>query len=250
MDLQLQEKTFLVTGGASGLGAQLTRTLVEEGARVALNYRSRKTDAEALVSELGADNVVPIQADLRDFAQVNHLYDAAIEAFGHLDGLVNNAGLWLTTTIGSISEEDWDASIDVNLKAPMQLSQRFAQSCIDDGRPGRILNITSQAAFRGSSTRHLPYATAKGGLVTMTRSIAREMADNGVTANALAIGIMETTMIAEALKTRREYYENQLPIGRIATTREIADIAVFLLSPRSGYMTGATVDVSGGQVMH
>lgn len=86
--------------------------------------------------------------------------------------------------------------------------------------------------------------------MTMTRSIAREMADNGVTANALAIGIMETPMIAEALKTRREYYENQLPIGRIATTREIADIAVFLLSPRSGYMTGATVDVSGGQVMH
>lgn len=250
MELGLTGKRVLVTGGASGLGAALTRTLVAEGAKVALNYRSREGEAAAIVAELGEDKVAAIQADLSVFADVNRLYDEAVATFGGLDIIVNNAGLWLDTTIGQISEDDWDRSIDVNLKAPMQLSQRLVNDCVSEERPGRILNITSQAAFRGSSTGHVPYAAAKGGMVTLTRSMAREMKNNGVTVNALAIGTMESPMIADALADRRDFYEARIPIGYIASPQQVADVATFLVSERSSYMTGATVDVSGGQLLH
>ncbi|MCF2705873.1 SDR family oxidoreductase [Arcanobacterium haemolyticum] len=250
MDLGLSGKRALVTGGASGLGAAVVRNLVAEGARVALNCRSRADEARALVHELGEENVVIIQADLAIFDNVNRLFDEAVEALGGLDILINNAGIWETCEIGEIREEQWDRSIAVNLKAPMQLSQRFVKACVGEERRGRILNITSQAAFLGSSTGHVPYAAAKGGLVTLTRSLAKEMKNNGVTVNALAIGTMESPMIAQALKERRAFYEARIPIGYVAQPHEVADVATFLVSPRSGYMTGATVDVSGGQLLH
>lgn len=250
MDLGIHGKRALVTGGASGLGAQLTRQLVAEGVRVVLNYRSRQDEADALVAELGQDKVIPIHADLSDHDSVNDLFDQAVRALDGLDILVNNAGLWLDCEIGEITEEQWDKSLDVNLKAPMQLCQRFITHVTAEQRTGRILNVTSQAAFRGSSTGHVPYAAAKGGLVTMTRSLAKEMGGNGVTVNALAIGTMESPMIADALADRRDFYEARIPIGYIAPADEVADVALFLVSERAKYMTGATVDVSGGQLLH
>ncbi|MBM9433329.1 SDR family NAD(P)-dependent oxidoreductase [Flaviflexus equikiangi] len=249
MDLKLTGKRVLVTGGASGMGAALVKTLVDEGARVALNYRSRAEDAQALADSLDGD-VVPIHADLADRAQVMNLFHESVAALGGLDILVNNAGLWLTTGIGEVTEDVWDRSIDVNLTAPMFLSQELIKHCTGEGRPGRILNITSQAAFRGSSTGHVPYATAKGGLVTMTRSLAREMGGNGITVNCLAIGTMESPMIAQALEEKREFYESRIPIGYVATADQIAAVAAFLVSDQASYMTGATVDVSGGQLLH
>ena len=249
MDLGLTGKRILVTGGASGLGAALTRALVAEGANVAVNYRSRQGEAQALVDE-SEGGVTAIQADLADSAQVSALFAQAVERLGGLDVLVNNAGVWLTCSVGTITERDWDLSIDVNLKAPMLLSQMFVEHCTGEGRTGRILNVTSQAAFRGSSTGHIPYAAAKGGLVTLTRSMARELGPCGVTVNAIAIGMMDSPMVAKALEERREYYEAQIPIGYVAAPADIADIAVFLVSERAKYMTGATVDVSGGQLMH
>ena len=108
MDLGLQGKRVLVTGGASGLGAQLSRTLVAAGAKVAINYRSREGEAQALVSDLSAENAVAIRADLSVRSEVNDLFDRAVSAFGGLDILVNNAGLWLTCKIGEITDEDWD----------------------------------------------------------------------------------------------------------------------------------------------
>lgn len=249
MDLNLAGKRVLVTGGASGMGAALVRVLVEEGARVALNYRSRADEAQALADSLDGD-VYPIHADLADRAQVQNLFDESVNALGGLDILVNNAGLWLTTEVGEITEDEWDRSIEVNLTAPMFLSQELIKHCTGEGRPGRILNITSQAAFRGSSTGHVPYATAKGGMVTMTRSLAREMGPNGMTVNCLAIGTMESPMIADALEERREFYESRIPIGYVASAEQIASVAAFMVSDRNSYMTGATVDVSGGQLLH
>ena len=250
MDLGLQGKRVLVTGGASGLGAQLSRTLVAEGAKVAINYRSREGEAQALVSDLSAENAVAIRADLSVRSEVNDLFDRAVSAFGGLDILVNNAGLWLTCKIGEITDEDWDRSMDVNIYSALMLSQRFIVAAKEDQRSGRILNITSQAAFLGSSTGHIPYAIGKAGMVAMTRSLANELGPCGITVNGLAIGTMESPMIAKALETRREFYESRIPVGRLATAQEVADVAAVLVSERSAYMTGATVDVSGGQLRH
>ncbi|MFT0846987.1 SDR family oxidoreductase [Actinomycetaceae bacterium L2_0104] len=250
MDLGLAGKRALITGGASGMGAELARTLVAEGAKVCINYRSRKEEADALVAELGADNCVAVKADLAVRSDVDELFEDAVTALGGLDILVNNAGLWLDCAVGGITDDQWDRSMEVNLRAPMWLSQHFVNHCLGQGRKGRILNVTSQAAFSGSSTGHIPYAIGKAGLVAMTRSMVREMGPNGITVNALAIGTMESPMIAQALDKKRAYYESRIPVGYIATPHDVATVAAFLVSERSTYMSGATVDVSGGQLRH
>ncbi len=252
MDLGLAGKRVLVTGGASGLGAALVQTLAAEGAEVCLNYRSREAEAQALVDKISTagGKAVAIQADLVDRSQVTSLFEQAVQQLGGLDILVNNAGLWLTCKMTEMTEDDWDRSIEVNLTSAVRLCQLFIQHCLADARRGRILNITSQAAFNGSTTGHVPYAVAKAGLVSLTRSLANEMGSNGITANCLAIGTMESPMIAAALEKRREYYETRIPIGYIASPQEVADVAAFLVSERSRDMTGATVDVSGGQLRH
>ena len=250
MDLGLTGKRALITGGASGLGAELARVLVAEGARVCINYRSREDEAKALVDELGAENCVAVKADLAVRSDVDDLFQGATDGVGGLDILVNNAGLWIDCAIGGITDEQWDRSMEVNLRAPMWLTQHFINHCLAQGSKGRILNITSQAAFSGSSTGHVPYAIGKAGLVAMTRSLVREMGPNGITINALAIGTMESPMIAKALDHKREYYESRIPVGYIATPHDVATVAAFLVSERSTYMSGATVDVSGGQLRH
>lgn len=249
MDLNLTGRRVLVTGGASGMGAALVKILVGEGARVALNYRSRADEARELAGSLDGD-VYPIHADLADRAQVQNLFTEAVRVMGGVDVLVNNAGLWETVEVGEVTDDVWDRSMQVNLTAPMFLSQELIKHCVGEGRPGRILNITSQAAFRGSSTGHVPYAAAKGGMVTMTRSLAREMGPNGITVNCLAIGTMESPMIADALEEKREFYEARIPIGYVAKAEQVASVAAFLVSDQASYMTGATVDVSGGQLLH
>ncbi len=250
MDLGLTGQRALITGGASGLGAELARVLVAEGAKVCINYRSREAEAEGLIAELGAENCVAVKADLAVRAEVDALFEGAVAGLGGLDILVNNAGVWLDCAIGGITDEQWDLSMEVNLRAPMWLSQHFINHCLAAGRKGRILNVTSQAAFRGSSTGHVPYAIGKAGLVAMTRSLVREMGPNGITINCLAIGTMESPMIAQALAERRELYEKRIPVGYIASPHDVATVAAFLVSQRSTYMSGATVDVSGGQLRH
>lgn len=268
MDLGLTGKRVLITGGASGLGAELARVLVAEGAKVCINYRSRKAEAEGLIEELEAENCVAVKADLAIRADVDALFSGAVAGLGGLDILVNNAGLWLTCEIGGITDEQWDLSMEVNLRAPMWLSQHFINHCLAaenkgregqngqtgsqgrNGQKGRILNVTSQAAFLGSSTGHVPYAVGKAGLVAMTRSLVREMGSNGITINCLAIGTMESPMIAQALEQNRELYESRIPVGYLATPHDVATVAAFLVSERSTYMSGATVDVSGGQLRH
>lgn len=251
MDLLLKGKRALITGGASGLGRELVRHLAAEGADVCFDYRSRAADAEALVHEIEAlgVRVHAVHSDLSERDAPGKLFAAAVEALGGVDILVNNAGVWLTAYVGDIDDEVWDKTIDVNLRAPVWLSQLMVLHCKDAAHPGTILNVTSQAAFLGSTRGHAPYAITKAGLVNFTVSLARELAHTEITVNALAIGMMNTPMIADALATKGDYYRSRIPSGRVAEPDEIAGIATFLVSPRAGYMTGATVDVTGGVLM-
>jgi len=150
--------------------------------------------------------------------------------------------------VADIGLAEWRRTMDVNLTAVFLASQRFVQLNLAAGRKGKILNVTSQAAFNGSTTGHAHYAAAKSGVVTFTISLSREVAARGINVNALALGMVETPMSSEALARDRAYYEKRIQIGRIAAPEEVARFAVFLVSGAADYFTGATYDATGGML--
>ncbi len=252
MDLNLQQKNALVTGGATGLGRALVRSLVKEGVNVCFTYRSHPEEAIALVNELNDINgikVVAIQTNLGDSQEIENLFKNGLNTFGKFDILINNAAIWLSGKVTDIELDDWDKVMNVNLKSVFHLCQLFVNQCLDKHITGSILNITSQAAFHGSTTGHSHYAASKAGLVAFSISLAREVAKQGINVNNIAVGIMDTDMIRKNLEKDPEYYLNRIPIGRVASPAEIADIGVFLVSEKTRYMTGATLDVTGGMLM-
>lgn len=253
MNLDLKGKRALVTGGATGLGWACVQNLAAEGADVALSFRSSRAadlpaQCEALAAEHGV-RVVPVHADLGTVEEAEELFDKAHDALGGLDILVNNAGIWLTGSVRDITPEDWDRTMEVNLRAPFLLSQRFVNAAIEEGHGGHVVNVTSQAAFHGSTTGHSHYAASKAGLVTFSISMAREVAQYGINVNNVAVGMMRSKMTEKALAERGDYYKSRIPMGRVAEPDELAKIVTFLASERAAYMTGATVDITGGMLM-
>jgi 3-oxoacyl-[acyl-carrier protein] reductase len=252
MDLHLADKVALVTGGAVGLGRAISLGLAAEGARVAVNYRSHAREAEALVDEIRKSrdvDAMAVRADVADESQVEAMFRAIRERFGRLDVLVNNAALCPTCDVKDLTSAQWSQTVEVNLTGTFLCSREMVRQLIAAGRPGRIVNVSSQAAFRGSTTGHAPYDASKGGIVSLTVSMAREVARYGIAVNAVAPGMMLTDMTARALESNPEKYLARIPLGRIGDTSEIADVIVLLASETASYMTGATVDVSGGMLM-
>lgn len=240
MNLELDGKTALVTGGSSGLGAAICRLLASEGARAWSIDRNAPTDP----------GVGFIKADLAFPEEVESVMPRAKEAAAAgPDILVNCAGFWPTHLVRQTTLTDWQRTLNINLTSLFVLCRDFVNDCLPGNRPGVILNITSQAAFGGATSGHADYAAAKAAVVNFTKSLAREVAGAGIRVNGLAPGMMETPMAADALADRREKYLERIPLRRIADPAEVADVAVFLCSKRAGYMTGTTVDVSGGMIM-
>lgn len=148
-----------------------------------------------------------------------------------------------------MSEQMWSETIQVNLTGTFLASREMVKRLLDSGRKGRIINIVSQAAFRGSTTGHAPYDASKGGIVSFTIALAREVAEQGIAVNAVAPGMILTKMVTKVLKANKEKYLARIPLHRIAEPEEIANVVTFLASEKASYMTGATVDVSGGMLM-
>ncbi|MFD2924829.1 SDR family NAD(P)-dependent oxidoreductase [Halobacillus naozhouensis] len=169
--------------------------------------------------------------------------------FGTADFLVNNAAIWPTSYVKDMSLTEWNETLDINLRSVFLTSQTFANHCLNENKRGKILNITSQAAFNGSTTGHAHYAASKSGMIGFSISLARELAKDGINVNNLALGIVETDMIKDKLEKNQNYYLNRIPLGRVAEPREIADIASFLVSEKANYITGATLDATGGMLM-
>lgn len=252
MDLHLADRVALVTGGAVGLGRAIALAFAAEGARVAINARAHLQDAEVLVEEIRRRycvDALAIPADVSREHEVQAMFRAVLDYFGQLDVLVNNAAVCPTCDVKDLSLDEWTRTLEVNLTGAFLCSREMVRQLIAAGRPGRIVNISSQAAFRGSTTGHAPYDASKGGIVSLTVSMAREVARYGIAVNAVAPGMMLTDMTAKTLEANREKYLARIPLGRIGDTSEIADVVVFLASDRASYMTGATVDVSGGMLM-
>jgi len=259
MDLKLEDKVALVTGGSRGLGKAICIALAAEGAKIGVNYyrsADRSVDlgeeAEAVAKEItqthGVD-ALAVPADVSNEADVLEMFRALEDRFSRIDVLVNNAAVCPTCQVKDMSLRMWEQTIDVNLNGTFLVSREFVRRLLDQERPGRIVNVSSQAAFRGSTTGHAPYDASKGGIVSFTVALARETARHGITINAVAPGMIHTEMTAETIRRNREKYLARIPMERIAEPEEIAKVIVFLASDGASYMTGATVDVSGGMLM-
>lgn|SRR5699024_665090 len=251
MDLDINGKNAIVTGGSRGVGREIALALAREGANVVLTYRGNYSQAEETVADIQALGRVAlaIQTDLGKAEEAVTLIDESINNFGTVDLLINNAAVWPTSYVKDMSLKEWNETLDVNLTSVFLTSQAFANHCLTKDKKGKILNITSQAAFHGSTTGHAHYAASKAGLVGFTVSLARELAEVGINVNNLALGIVETDMIKESLEKNNDYYLNRIPLGRAASPKEVAEIATFLVSEKANYITGATLDATGGMLM-
>ncbi|KNZ41538.1 SDR family NAD(P)-dependent oxidoreductase [Acetobacterium bakii] len=251
MDLKLQGKNAIITGGSRGVGRAIALGLAAEGVNIAVTARALTPNIQAVIEEAKAMGVkaYAIAANLENPAETIDMMQEAQKLLGDLDILINNAGIWLTGWIQDIPLEDWELTMNVNLTAPFQTSQFFAKANLEKGRPGKIINVNSQAAFNGSTTGHAHYAASKAGMVALTISMARELSSRGITVNGIALGVVDTDLIRENIKANPGYYESRIPIGRVAQPEDVANIVVFLASEPAAYLTGTTLDATGGMLM-
>lgn len=253
MDMGLTDKVVLVTGGSRGLGRTICEMLAEEGARVAVNYRSRREEAEAVASGIQTRFGRPAAAVYGDVSlesDVIRMFDQTERELGSVDALVNNAAVCPVGPTTDLAVEDFHQALQVNMTGTFLASRELVRRLAAAGRHGQIVNISSQAAFRGSQSGKTAYDASKAGIIGFTISLAREVAARGINVNCVAPGLMYTEMVAAAIDAEPERFQQRVPLGRIGRTEEIAGMVVFLCSHRASYMTGATVDVSGGLAMH
>ena len=251
MDFGLKGKNALVTGSTKGMGKAIAEILAAEGANVIVTGRSldeAKAVADA-INEGEGGKATAISADLSRPGAADDLFDQSVEALGCLDILVNNAGVWPSAYVREMELDAFTDTLYLNLEVPFLLCKKMVNHLIDDGRKGKIVNMVSVAAFQGSTTGHAHYASSKAGLKTFTVSLAREVAGYGINVNAVAPGMVETPMTAKALETRRDYYNGRIPIGKVAQPEEVAYPVVYLCSDKADYLTGMTLDATGGMLM-
>ena len=250
MSTTLSGKAALVTGGSRGIGAATALLLAECGADVGIGYRSRQNDAAEVVQRLAGRGVRAFAhaADLSALAGTTSLFDRAEREFGGLDIFIGNAGIWPATDVAlaEMTDEQWRRTMTENTDA-MFYSTRAAARRLDRG--GRIVLVSSTAGQRGEAY-HADYAASKGAMISFVKSLAVELARKEITVNAVAPGWVDTEMVAEALESEgRERIARAIPIGRVATPRDIAGPIVFLCSELARHITGEILNVNGGSVL-
>jgi 3-oxoacyl-[acyl-carrier protein] reductase len=253
MDLHLKDRVVLVTGATQGLGKTIALMLAAEGARVGVNYRRFPEKAQAVVRQIqerGHGTAAPIFGNVTGEVEVRAMFDHMEVKLGPVDALVNNAAVCPVGPTADLKAGDFLQALQVNLMGTFLASRELVRRLLAGKRPGRIVNISSQAAFRGSQSGKTAYDASKAGIVGFTISLARELAKHSINVNCVAPGLMYTEMIAPLVDANPEAFNSRVPLGRLGSTEEIAALVVFLCSDRASYMTGATVDVSGGLAMH
>jgi NAD(P)-dependent dehydrogenase (short-subunit alcohol dehydrogenase family) len=247
----LEGKGVVVAGAAGGIGSEVVAAFAAAGARVAA-VDLDAARSQAVIDPLPGGPHIAIGADLRDIAGHAAIFARAIEAFGRFDVLVEAAAVLVRRNdIDEVTEEDWDFQHDVNLKAAFFLNRAAAQALRRQGRGGRIINFTSQGFWSGGFGGSVVYAATKGGIVSMTRGLARSLAKDRITVNAVSPGAADTAMMRSGMTEEGlKAVAAQIPLGYMAHPREIAGTVVFLASDHAGYITGATINVSGGWLMY
>lgn len=251
LGIDLSEKVAIVTGGSRGVGRACVELFAAAGARVAINYAENKEAARAAADAASAKGgqAIYVRGDVRDIGQMQALVRETLEAFGRIDILVCNAGVWRGAPVEELTEELWDEVIDINLKGTWTVCKAAVPELKKSGG-GQIVIVSSTAGQRGEAEVS-NYAASKGGQLSFTKSLAVELAPHNITVNAVAPGWIDTEMNREVFADakRREQIESGIPLRRVATAEDVALPVLFLASAWARHITGEVLNVNGGAVL-
>jgi len=242
----LKGKTALITGASRGIGKAIAIDMAKNGANIALNYIGEPNEAEAVRKQILHENVKCeiYECDISNFNASKKMVDNILEDFSQVDILVNNAGIARDNPILRISEKDYDDVMDVNLKGSFNMVKHLYPSFMKI-RSGTIINIASVCGLRGWQWQ-ASYAASKGGLISLTKTVAKELAGRGVTCNAIAPGLIETDMTAGLKGDKKNDFVDSIPLLRAGQPTDVSKLAVFLASDWASYITGEVIKVDGG----
>ena len=245
----LEGKVALITGGVRGIGKAIALRFAQQGAAIAvsdLNYDEHSISLEKTLTEMGI-KVKAYASDASSFEASDELINKVMQDFGRIDILVNNAGITRDNLLMRMNEQDWDLVIKVNLKSVFNLTKAVQRVMLKQ-RSGSIINMSSVVGVGGNAGQ-ANYAASKAGLIGLTKSVAKELGSRGITCNAVAPGFIETAMTAKLSEEVRNNWINSIPLRRGGTPEDVADVALFLASDLSSYVTGQVISVCGGMQM-
>ena len=245
----LTGKVALVTGAGRGIGRQIALTLAAQNAFVIVNYNGSKDKAEETVSVIKAagGDAVSYKCNVSDFEECQQMITAIIKEYKHIDILVNNAGITRDGLIMKMSEDDYDAVLDTNLKGTFNTIRHMSRYFLKQ-KSGRIINISSVSGILGNAGQ-ANYSASKAGVIGLTKAVARELASRGITVNAVAPGFVDTDMTDALSDSAKENLISQIPLGRTGKPQDIANAVLFLASDAAGYITGQVLSVDGGMAI-
>ena len=245
----LTGKIALVTGAARGIGKEIALTLASNGATVIVNYNGSKERAEAVVSVIKANGgeAEAMQCNVADFEASETMVKEILSKYGKVDILVNNAGITKDNLIVRMSEADYDAVLDTNLKGAFNMIRHLSRAFLKQ-RSGKIINISSVSGVMGNAGQS-NYSASKAGLIGLTKSVARELASRNVCVNAVAPGFIATEMTEVLSEDYMNKMKEMIPLGKLGNTKDIANMVLFLAGNQSDYITGQVIHVDGGMVM-
>ena len=245
----LTDKIAVVTGASRGIGREIAVTLASKGAVVIVNYNGSAARAEEVVKEIeeAGGKAEAVQCNVSEFAKSAELMDYVVKKYGRVDILVNNAGITRDNLLMKMSEEDFDAVIDTNLKGAFNCIKNISRQMLKQ-RGGRIINISSVSGVMGNAGQ-ANYCASKAGIIGLTKSVARELGSRGITANAVAPGFIRTEMTDVLPEDVKKAMGEQIPLKHFGETKDIAEAVAFLASDEAAYITGQVLHVDGGMAM-
>ncbi len=243
--LNVENKVVLITGGSRGIGEAIVRKFAKQGAKVAFTYRSSSERSDAIVAELNAEgaDTTAFQSDAGNFDQAADLVAAVIEKYGQIDVLINNAGITKDNLMLRMSEEQWDAVIETNLKSVFNLTKQVMRPMMKK-KAGSIINMSSVVGVFGNAGQ-ANYAASKAGIIGFSKSIAKEVGSRNIRCNVIAPGFIETEMTAELDDKTKDNFLANIPMKRLGKGDEIADTCLYLASDMSSYISGQVISVCG-----
>lgn len=245
----LEGKTAVITGGTRGIGKGIVEKFAEHGANIAFTYVSSDEKAKALADEISSAHnveVKPFKSNAADFESAQKLITDVVEAFGSVDVVVNNAGITRDNLLMRMSEEHWDEVIDTNMKSVFNMTKAVMRTMLKQ-RSGSIVNLSSVVGVKGNAGQ-ANYSASKAGILGFTKSVAQELGSRNIRCNAIAPGFIETEMTGALDEAVVQGWRDSIPLKRGGTPEDVANLALFLGSDMSGYITGQTINVCGGML--